>query len=166
MKRIILIAVTFAICFICKAQYNYFNPYLYSAIAAETAVETYDTYKLNSIRFDENLLRQNSEVWGTYKKYLQIDADYAKKSKVYSAISWVGLGVTCVSLIPMCLDFDGPKGDAALDWGIGLLCVGGVTSIVGLLGWAVQLDKIKTNKKEFIYYLKTTNNGVGIVTIF
>lgn len=37
---------------------------------------------------------------------------------------------------------------------------------VGLIGIAVQIDRIKTNKKDFIYYLNTSNNGVGIVTIF
>lgn len=164
MKRIILIAVVLTTGFICKAQYNYYNPYAYAAIAAETD----EIYRLNNIRFDEDAIRQNPKAWNAYLNYLNINSEYVKKSKTFSTVSWVGLGVMCTSLIPMCLDYDydDPRGDSALDWGLGLLCAGGVTSLVGLLGWAFQLDKIKANKKEFIYYLKTTNNGIGIVTIF
>lgn len=171
MKRIILIAIILMPGFICKAQYNtyynpYYDPYTYAAVAAETD----ETYRLNNIRFDENAIRQNPKAWDAYLNYLETNTKYVKKNKTYSTIAWTGLGVSCASLIPVCLyagyDYDDPRSDVALGCGIGLLCAGGIATIVGAIGSLVQIDMIKANKKEFIYYLKTTNNGIGIVTIF
>ncbi|HCS88271.1 MAG TPA: hypothetical protein DIW30_07760 [Bacteroidales bacterium] len=165
MKRIILITVILTASFVSKAQYNSnYNPYLYAAIAAETD----DTYRLNNIRFDENAIRQNPRAWATYLNYLKTNKKYAQKSKTYSTIAWVGAGVSCVSLIPLCLDYDyaDPRSDVAFDCGIGLLCAGAITAIVGCVGLFIQIDRIKANKKEFIYYLKTTNDGIGVVAIF
>lgn len=168
MKRIVLIIIFWGICsFYCIAQYNNnYTPFDYAIAAAMTD----EVYKLNNIRFDENALSQNPEAWNEYQKYLRIDSYYAKKSKTYNTIGWIGVGVTCTSLIPLIqycnYDYDDPRQDAALGWSVGLLCAGGITTLVGYIGAIVQLDKLKINKKDFIYYLKTTNNGVGIVTIF
>lgn len=168
MKRLILISVLFGVFSICcKAQYNSnYTPFDYAIAAAMTD----EIYKLNNIRFDENALSRNPEAWAAYQKYLGINSYYAKKSKTYNTIGWIGVGVTCSSLIPLLLycdyDYDDPRGDSALGWSVGLLSVGGIAALVGYIGAFVQLDKLKANKKDFIYYLKTTNNGVGIVTIF
>ena len=59
-----------------------------------------------------------------------------------------------------------PRSDTAFAWGIGLLSTGAVVGTIGCIGILVQSDKIRGKKKDFIYYLKTTNNGIGIVTLF
>lgn len=168
MKRFILIIFMLLMGLTAKAQYA--NPYLYAAIAAEANAEANDTHMLNNIRFDERALMQNPEAWTAYNKYQSLNAEYYRKNKIYSALGWSGLGIATVSLIPMCTslkyDYDDPRGDRDLYIGLGLLSAGTIVSCVGLLGAAVQMDKIKINKKDFIYYLKTTNNGVGIVSIF
>lgn len=159
MKNLILILTLLTFCFISNAQYNpYYNPYLYAAIAAETE----DTYRLNNIRFDENAIKQNPDAWNSYLNYQSINAIYLKKYRAYSIVGWSGVGIMCASLIPM-LSSDS---DSSLAWGLGLLGAGTIVSSVGLIGLAIQIDKIKINKKNFIYYLKTNNNGVGIVAIF
>lgn len=93
-----------------------------------------------------------------------------KKYRTYSAIGWSGVGIGCLSLIPIFIeagyDYDDPRSDRTFAIGIGGLSVGLITACVGYVGMAFQMDKIKTNKKEFIYYLRTTNNGIGIVSIF
>lgn len=130
MKRIILIAAILTAGLICNAQYNYYNPYIDAAIASVIISETDEMYKLDNIRFDENAIRQNPDAWANYMNYLEFDADYNKKIKTYGTIAWVGLGVAFTSLIPLCMDlgydYDDPRSDLAIDWGISLLCVGGV----------------------------------------
>lgn len=166
MKQIILTIFLILIGTIAKAQYYNYNPYLYAAAAAETN----ETYQLNNIRFDEKAIIKNPKAWNAYNNYLSLNAEYAKKYRVYSAIGWSGIGVACVSLIPLCIeagyDYDDPRSDTTFAIGMSILSVGTIAGCVGLLGMAVQTNKIKINKKEFIYYLKTTNNGIGIVSIF
>ncbi len=148
--------------FTCKAQYNtYYNPYLYAALAAETN----ETNKLNNIWFDENAIKQNPETWVNYMDYLKINEKHTKKYKNYSIVGWTGVGIMCVSLIPLCKSIY-EYNDSLLAWGYGLLGAGTIMSCVGVAGMIVQLNKMKINKKNFIYYLKTSNNGVGIVVLF
>lgn len=163
MKRFIILFSILFFGLAAKAQYNNFNPYLYAAISAETD----DTYRLNNIRFDENAIRQNPDAWRAYNNYLSLNAEFAHKNKIYNAIGWSGLGIMCLSLIPIyAYDYDDPRSDTNFAIGMGMLTIGGITACVGAIGLAVQMDKIKINKKEFIYYLKTTHNGIGIVSIF
>ena len=141
-----------------KAQYHHhYNPYLYSAIAAETE----DTYRLNNIRFDEYALRHNPVAWKAYEEYLSRDAEYAKRRKAFNAITWSGLGVMAVSLVPLA-----SNNDDAMVAGVALCGIGTIATFIGYCGVASINGKIKGNKKDFIYYLKTTNNGIGIVSIF
>ena len=93
--------------------------------------------------------------------YLKIDADYSKKYRTYSIIGLAGVGIMLVSIIPFFND-----SDSSLALGYGLLGTGTILSSIGLIGITVQIDKMKINKKDFIYYLKTSNNGIGIVAIF
>lgn len=164
MKKIILCVLFLVIGLAAKAQYSYFNPYVYAAAAAETN----ETYQLNNIRFDENALKTNETAWKAYNDYLSINAQFAKKNKVYSILGWSGLGLSCASIIPFCLNTNdlNPEDDPAFIAGASMLTVGCAVACVGLIGMAVQVNKIKVNKKEFIYYLKTTHNGIGIVSIF
>jgi hypothetical protein len=166
MKRFILLALLSFIGITMKAQYNNYNPYHYAAASAEVN----ETYKLNNIRFNESALIKNPTAWRAYNNYLYRNTEYAKKYRTYSAIGWSGAGVACLSLIPLLIesgyDYDDPRSDTMFAIGIGGASVGLITACVGYLGMAFQMDKIKTNKKEFIYYLKTTHNGIGIVSIF
>ena len=166
MKRFILVAIIILSGVAAKAQYNYFNPVLYGIATADAV----DTYKLNNIRFDESALRTNQEAWSAYNNYVTLNDRYAKTMKAYTITGWSGLGVMCLSLIPtfIALDYndDDSRGKIPMGVGLGMLCAGTVTSCVGLIGMAIQMDKIKTAKKEFIFYLKTTHNGIGIVSLF
>ena len=166
MKRLILVIFSLTLALTTHAQYNTYNPYLYAAVSAEAD----ETFKLNNIRFDERAIKQNPEAWSAYNNYLSLNAEYYKKNKIYNALGWSGLGIVCISLVPMFTssryDYDDPRGERDLYIGLGLLSAGAIVSCVGRIGIAIQMDKIKVNKKEFIYYLKTTNNGVGIVSIF
>lgn len=166
MKRLILVIFSLTLALTTHAQYNTFTPYLYAAVSAEAD----ETIMLNNIRFDERAIKQNPEAWSAYNNYLSLNAEYYKKNKIYNALGWSGLGIVCISLVPMFTssryDYDDPRGERDLYIGLGLLSAGAIVSCVGYIGIAIQMDKIKVNKKEFIYYLKTTNNGVGIVSIF
>lgn len=154
-KIFFLVAIICTVHFVSDAQYiPYYNPYTYAALAANE----YELQMLNNVRFDENALRQNPVVWENYMSYLRIEASLVRKNNVYRIVAWSGLAVTCISLIPILTD--------NYEWGFGLLGVGGVAAIVGCIGSAVQVGKYKTNKKEFIYYLRTSNNGVGIIALF
>ena len=170
MKRIILVLSILFIGFSAKAQFHYYNPYLYAAYSAEANAEAIDSRQLNNVRFDENAIKQNPEAWAKYNDYLALNADYAKKLRAYNIVGWTGVGAMCLSLIPSCValgyetnDF---RYDVSMGVGLTLLSAGAITSCVGLIGATVQTSKIKTNKREFIFYLKTSNNGVGVVTLF
>lgn len=69
-----------------------------------------------------------------------------------------------IGLIPM--SYGSIKNDIALYSGTAIFTLGCLTSIIGYCGYTSQIGKIKINKKEFIYYLKTSHNGLGIVTVF
>lgn len=163
MKNVIIITALFLSCFISKAQYN---PYTYAVAAAEVDEE----YKLSNIRFDVEALKANPKAWSAYQDYLSVNSNYQKKANVYGKVTLAGLGVTCASFIPMLLasgyDYDDSRGDVMMGCGLGLLCAGGITSLIGCYGWVIQADRMNSNKKDFIFYLKTTNNGVGIVSLF
>jgi hypothetical protein len=161
MKRFVLIISLFLLGLTAKAQYHHYNPYLYASIAAETD----DTYRLNNIRFDEYALMQNPSAWSAYKDYLSWNEAYLKKRKIYNAVAWTGLGVMGASLIPTMASVDSPN-DGMMILGIGMLGAGTIAACIGYCGASSMNGKIKGNKKDFIYYLKTTNNGIGIVSIF
>lgn len=161
MKRIILIMVAVLllgnVC--CRAQYNYYySPHDYAVAAAEVD----EAYRLRNIQFDENALRQNPEAWQAYQNYLQVNEYYADRRDTYSTVMWIGAGVVCLAAIPVAVSHD----PVAAGLSVGLMSAGAVAALVGSSGMAVQLNAMKSSKKEFIYYLKTTNNGVGIVSLF
>ena len=170
MKRIILVFSILLIGFSAKAQFHHFNPYLYSAYSAHATADAIDSRQLNNIRFDENAIMQNPVAWEKYNEYLSLNADYAEKLRKYNITTWSGVGAMCLSLIPTCVAFayepDDVRYDISMSVGMTLLSAGAITSCVGLIGSSVQTRKIKTNKREFIFYLKTSNNGVGVVTLF
>ena len=150
-----------------KAQYNNtYNPYLAAALTAEAV----NNKHLDNIRFDPNALMQNPEVWEAYQTYLGQVKQLNKKDKIYTTFAYSGLGIMAVSLIPIFMEssysYDDPRSDAAFAWGIGLLSTGAVVGTIGCIGALIQSDRIRGKKKDFIYYLKTTNNGIGIVTLF
>lgn len=157
MKQFFLIAALVFLTVTCKAQYIPYNTYQY----AQATVDAIDTYRLNNIRFDENALRENPDVWNRYMNYVRTNNYYVKRATTYGIIGLTGIGVVCISLIPLYTQCNNWEA-----WTIGLMSAGGIAGIVGSIGLSVQLNKVKINKKEFIYYLKTANNGIGIVTMF
>jgi len=167
MKHLVFLFSLLLISNLGKAQYiNTYNPYLAAALTAEAV----DNKQLGNIRFDPNAIKQNLAAWETYQTYLDQVEQLKKKDKVYTALAFSGLGIMAVSLIPMFIGesyaIGDPRYDTTFAWGIGLLSTGTVVGAIGLIGSLVQSDRIKGKKKDFIYYLKTTNNGVGIVTLF
>lgn len=155
MKHLILTLALLTIGFMCNAQYN---PYTHAKIA----IETYERHQLNKIRFDETAIMQNPKAWNRYSDYLSLNAQYSKLSKIYIAVAWSGAGIMFTSVIP----FLASDSTSSKLWGSGLLIGGTIISCVGGVGYFAQIAKIETNKKRFIYYLKTSNNGVGIVSVF
>ena len=143
----------------CRAQYNYYySPRDYAVAAAEVN----ETYRLRNIQFDENALRKNPEAWQAYQNYLQVNEYYAEKRDTYSTVTWIGVGAVCLAAIPVAVSHE----PIAAGLSVSLMSAGAITALVGSSGMAVQLNAMKSSKKEFIYYLKTTNNGVGIVSLF
>lgn len=167
MKHLVFLFILLWIPTLGKAQYiNTYNPYLTAALTAEAI----DNKKLDNIRFDPEAINQNLAAWETYQTYLDQVQKLNKKNKIYTALAYSGLGIMTVSLIPIFMESSyavgDPRSDAAFAWGIGLLSTGAVVGTIGCIGILVQSDKIRGKKKDFIYYLKTTNNGIGIVTLF
>ena len=161
MKRLLLVLMLSVIGVVCSAQYHHLHHHLtpYEIALAQ------ENQMLSNIRFDESKLQENPEVWARYQNYLTVNETARVKAKPYVASCWIGLGFMAASLIPL-KAWEPNENDSALMWCSGLLTVGSVAAIVGCVGYSVQLSKIKYNKKEFIYYLRTTNNGVGIVSLF
>ena len=167
MKHLVFLFILLWIPTLGKAQYiNTYNPYLTAALTAEAI----DNKKLDNIRFDPEVIKQNLAAWETYQTYLDQVQKLNKKNKIYTALAYSGLGIMTVSLIPIFMEssyaIGDPRSDTAFAWGIGLLSTGAVVGTIGCIGILVQSDKIRGKKKDFIYYLKTTNNGIGIVTLF
>ena len=167
MKHLVFLFILLWIPTLGKAQYiNTYNPYLTAALTAEAI----DNKKLDNIRFDPEAIKQNLDAWETYQTYLDQVQKLNKKNKIYTALAYSGLGIMTVSLIPIFMEssyaIGDPRSDTAFAWGIGLLSTGAVVGTIGCIGILVQSDKIRGKKKDFIYYLKTTNNGIGIVTLF
>ena len=167
MKHLVFLFILLWIPTLGKAQYiNTYNPYLTAALTAEAI----DNKKLDNIRFDPEAINQNLAAWETYQTYLDQVQKLNKKNKIYTALAYSGLGIMTVSLIPIFMEssyaIGDPRSDTAFAWGIGLLSTGAVVGTIGCIGILVQSDKIRGKKKDFIYYLKTTNNGIGIVTLF
>lgn len=165
MKRQLLLLAILAIntC-LCQAQYyrNY-NPYEVAVITEDVK----ETRMLNNIRFNEEALKSNAEAWNRYQAYQNEIATYQKESRTYEIITYSGLGIACASLVPMMMGGNSiSSARSAMYWGTGLLTLGGLTTLVGYVGMSIQSDRIKTSKKELIYYLKASHNGIGIVTIF
>ena len=160
MKKYLLLLVFFSVCTVCRAQY-YYNPVVVTGDD--------ETTKLNNIRFDVDAIGSNDAAYARYVEYSDKERSYARRRTFWSAVGWTGFGVSCASLIPMFKELDLPSGDPRseqlLDRSLGL-ALGGLGAIcVGCVGWSSVNGKMKSNKKDMIFYLKTTNNGVGIVTI-
>ena len=167
MKRLFILFSLLLIPTLGRAQFNdNYNPYL----AATLTAEAIDSKQLENIRFDPKVLMQNPEAWEAYQTYLGKVEQLNKKNKIYTTLAFSGLGIMAVSLIPMFMEssysIGDPRSDTAFAWGIGLCSTGAVVGTIGWIGSLVQSDRIKGKKKDFIYYLKTSNNGIGIVTLF
>lgn len=170
-KLFILFLIVFLSITSMKAQYiPYYNPYLVAEHAVDELVEKQHIQALNNIRFDENALRESPEVWNNYLTYQSMQNSYSQKCKKYDIMAFTGLGIEVLSLIPALMylncSYDDPMElvyDATF-WT--MLSGGAVVGLVGCLGSLSINSKIRQNKEDFIFYLKTCNNGIGIVTLF
>jgi len=171
MKHSIFIVLFGLMSIICKAQYNSSTYVMPIIVSGESEDD-----KLDKIRFDDNLLKQNPATRNAYNNYLDDVNKLSKKSKIWSSVAYTGLAIECTAFIPLFMylnsdeEFsDNPdysKEDRELGWTIGLASVGFVACITGGCKALSFHRKINNRKKDFIYYLKTRNNGLGIVVLF
>lgn len=150
---------------VCSAQFHHHHPHHHHYPTPYEIAMAQENHMLSNIRFDEDKLQENPEAWAKYQSYLAANEAASLKMKPYVASCWVGLGFMAASAIPL-NSYSGRGSESSLMIGQGLLAVGTVAAIVGCVGYSFQLSTMKYNKKEFIYYLRTTNNGVGIVSLF
>lgn len=171
MKKLIII-VTLLLCRIAlKAQYNpYYNPYRAAEIAGESIAKNEQIRQLNNVRFDEDAIKQNPAAYEEYLNFLARDTEYDQKRSGWYTAAFIGLGLELAGAIPVLIgsnmDYNDPQGEKLMSVGIGVMSVGLIGMLVGYLGGSSFDNKIISNKENFIFYLKTTNNGVGIVTLF
>lgn len=150
MKKAILVTLLLTVACICNAQFYY--DYYYTP---EQYAKAMEDQALKSIRFDEYVLKEDPAVWENYEKYTELQKSFCKKKTAYAITGGVGLGVAAASLLIQD-DTIGP-----------ILCItGGIAAVIGCTGTVIYNHKLKNNKKEFVYYLRATNNGVGIVALF
>ena len=161
MKRFVLVAVMLVTAFVAKAQFHpYYSPYEY----ADATLRAIDDYKLGHIAFDEGAIKDNPDAWERYMNYLGVKSELSKRYRTYSTVCWTGVGITCASMIPFMV----AGGDRFEAFTVSEIIggIGGIAALVGALGMATQSNRIKFAKKEMIYYLRASNNGIGIVTLF
>ncbi len=161
MKKLVLLTIALTMGFMCNAQYRH-NDY----ITPEDVISAIETTKLNNIRFDVNVFKETPEVWNNFQEYVKLNESLEKKRNTFSIVAWSGLGVGCLAFIPLVAAPLGVSTDGYMLCSQVMVGVGAAAMLVGGIGASIQMGKMKSNKKEFIYYLKTTNNGVGIVTLF
>ncbi|MBO7257087.1 MAG: hypothetical protein J6V04_07165 [Bacteroidales bacterium] len=146
----------------CHAQY--FGSYSYTQVAEGISKQ----YKLNSVTFNEDEIRNNPDSWAYYLEYLEKQNSNRQEMRKYSIAAFSGLGAMCISAIPFCINYSDNTNakNIAHYCGYGLLTAGGICAIVGAIGVITFTKRINNNKREMIVHLQTTNNGLGIITVF
>lgn len=166
MKRIVLLSLSLFIVSFCRAQYNNYDPLLTAALVSENA----EIQKLNNIRFDSKAIADNPAAFNEYMAFLDRDEIYSKKRRNWDIVGGVSAGVALAGLIPLFkssdYDYDDPQRDKLEKTTMYMMGGGLLGMLIGYAGRSRFNTKMVINKKDFIFYLKTTNNGIGIVTIF
>ncbi len=166
MKRLVLLSLSLFIVSICRAQYSYYDPLLTAALVNENA----EIQKLNNIRFDSKAIAENPAAFNEYMAFLDRDEIYSKKRRNWDIVGGVSAGVALAGLIPLFKSsdygFDDPKREQLEKTSMYMMGGGLLGMLIGYAGRSSFNKKMVINKKDFIFYLKTTNNGIGIVTIF
>ena len=169
MKKFLLICTLMSFALICKAQYYISQPYIDHVAIASAIRDDEETRMLNNIRFDANAFRDNEVLYNRYLDFCKNDELYSNRRDTWDTIAGGGALVALSGLIPMGMALF-PKYEANVDklmgWSLGILSVGAVVGYIGYIGSKCEDDNMKQNKKDMIYYLKVTNNGVGIITTF
>ena len=174
MKKLVLFLSLLLVSATSMAQYgaksSYYNSYAQAAYLADLVASNNELRMLNNIRFDSNAIRQNPAALSHYQDYLALNSEYLKKYKAYNTVGWIGLGVACVSLVPLLdtlsYEDNDPRYNTSLAWGFGLLGVGTISTLVAAVGTSIYTEKMKVSKKELIFYLKANHNGLGVVALF
>lgn len=166
MKRIVLLSLSLFIVSFCRAQYNYYDPLLTAALVSENV----EIQQLNNIRFDSKAIAENPTAFNEYKAFLERDEFFSKKRSNWDLVAGVSAGVALAGLIPFFKSsdyaYDDPKGEQLERTSMWMMGGGLLGMLIGYAGHASFNTMMVNNKKDFIFYLKTTNNGIGIVTIF
>lgn len=154
MKKVILLVLLLTVGFLCNAQVDvrFYTDYYYTP---EQYAKAMENQALKSIRFDEYALSENPIAWENYLKYTELQNSFHKKKTAFAITGWAGLGIAAAGLLVQD-DTLGPV----------LAITGGLAAVIGCTGTTIFSFKLKNNKKDFVYYLRATNNGVGIVTLF
>lgn len=161
MKRFIVSLIFIMLSISGFAQYSNYHYYTYG----------YDeVQELNNITFNVNMFKHDKKIYNEYLDYRYYENLYFRKQHKYEIAGYVGLGMTCASLIPLCIglgmDYDNPNEQKMYTIGYVGLGLSFIDLLVAYYGiWSCQ-DNIKRNKKNFINYLKIYNNGLGIVKTF
>ena len=151
------------ICFLCIFGINTVNAQYYNPYDTAVAIaETNEIYQLNNIKFDVNVISKNPIALNEYNCYVERHNTYAQRAKNSLIWGYTGCGVALLGCIPMCWY----SNSIAFYSGCAITSIGAIIGIIGYCCYIGQISNIKYNKKNFIYYLKTTNDGIGIVTIF
>lgn len=171
MKRLVVFALLLWSGIVsCNAQYQSNNSYAQAAYWANAVAESNEAKMLDNIRFNYNEIKQNPDALSRYNEYLRLNLETLESYNTFTTIGLVGLGIFGASLIPMAkslsYDYDDPRYDSSMQWGIGLMLASCVPMLIGYGGMVVCEDELKINKKELIYYLKAYHNGLGVVALF
>jgi len=169
MKRFVLIIFILCLGLCCRAQYHpyydyYHDPYGAAAYGADRLSRNEQIRQLNNIRFDEEAIAKNPAALEEYRNYLSRHKEYETKGNNWFTLECLGLGLSFVGTIPLII---GGPGDSALtDMSYCAIGAGLIGALIGSIGVSTCNEYKISNKENFIFYLKTTNNGIGIVSLF
>lgn len=172
MKKFLILLISLFICAsFTYAQYNpYYNPYSVAEYTANKISENEYIRELNNLRFDENAISENPEVYSNYLNYIQTQKDLNKKIKIYDVVGYSGLGLTVIGLIPLFkglnCDYNDPNEETYYVTSSCLIGCGLIMTTICYIGELSINSKIIRNKEDFVFYLRTYNNGIGIITLF
>ena len=162
MKRLFLFTLILLTSGICKAQYRSNNgSFAQAAYLAAAIADSNETRMLNNVRFDYEAIRKNPAALSYYNNSVSLNEEYLKRYNTYTWVTLGGVGVMCLSLVPLIkslsYEYDDPRSDTTMAWGLGIMGVSMIPILVGYSGMTIYADKMKINKKELI--VKKNENG-------
>lgn len=118
---------------ICNAQFHYgYHEHYTPDDYARANIRAMEDYQLDNIRFDEDALKQNPNVWNNYLKYTELQEKYSNKSKGYSIAFWAGFAA--ISLGGLAIGTSAGS-DLGSSLGAGLILAGSTATLVEPTGF-------------------------------